>query len=360
MADAPEKEVEAEPEESLRDTIVAAAADTEAETETATETAKTETTEAATETEAAATETETTESETAKETDAEVQDEVDQTVEPTDAPAHWKLEHQEMFRKLDPDAQSFLMDRSKEMEAAHTRRSQEIAPMRKLSEAWQPYLNQVGSTPDQYFNAIAQTEHNLRSGTNEQRINILMGLARDYGVDFGQNGNGQQAPTAEEDPFGIQQKIMQAVGPLAHQVQQISGNFQQQSTAHQQAQTDAAQGQIESFREEKGADGKPAHPHYDEVYDDMLVLAQAKQQSGQSVDLAQLYEATCWSNASVRKKIQAGEAWTKRQAEQQKAAQQKAAAGSLTGGAGSRTEQPQEQLESGTYGGVESALLKRN
>ena len=343
MADEPENTEQAEPEESLRDTIVAAAADTDAAPEP--EKAPVEvdvTAEAAPETETAAPP----EAATVVPPEAGIEPpETKETPpEPTDAPAHWSLEHQEMFRGLDAKAQSFLMDRSKEMEAAHTKRSQEIAPMRKLSEAWQPYLNQVGSTPDQYFNAIAQTEHNLRSGTNEQRINILMGLARDYGVDFGQNGNGQQAPTAEEDPFGIQQKIMQAVGPLAQQVQQISGNFQQQSTAQQQAQTDAAQGQITNFREEKGDDGKLSHPYYDEVYDDMLVLAQAKQQSGQPVDLAQLYEATCWSNASVRKKIQAREAWTKRQTEQQKATQQRTATGSLTGGSGSRKEQPQDSL----------------
>ena len=50
-----------------------------------------------------------------------------------------------MFRGLDPKAQSFLMDRSKDMEADYTRKTQEIAPLRNAAEKWTPLSVQYTS-----------------------------------------------------------------------------------------------------------------------------------------------------------------------------------------------------------------------
>ena len=269
-------------------------------------------------------------------------EEVEKQPEPLDAPTHWAVEHQEMFRGLDPKAQAFLMDRSKNMEAAHTQRSQEIAPLRNAAEKWTPYLNQMGAEPSQVFDKLMQHEYGLRTGTNEQKINILLGLASDYQVDMRTNGNGQ-APSAEEDPFEIQAKIQSAVGPIVQQVQQMNGNMQQQGYSQQQASLTAAQQNIEQFRNSKGSDGKPAHPYYAEVEQDMLAMAQAKQAAGQPLDIAELYEQAIWSNASVRAKMQAAERHTSRQAEQQRQARAKVASGSLAGGGGSQVDQPKDR-----------------
>ena len=265
--------------------------------------------------------------------------------DPLDAPTHWAVEHQEMFRGLDPKAQSFLMDRSKDMEAAHTKRSQEIAPLRNAAEKWTPYLSQMQAEPSQVFDKLMQHEYGLRTGTNEQKINILLGLARDYQVDMRQNGNGDP-PSAEEDPFGVAEKIQAAVGPIVQQVQQMNGNMQQQQGYSQQASTAAAQKNVDEFRNRKGADGKPAHPYYDEVFNDMLAMAQTKQAAGQPpdiADLADMYERATWSNASVRAKMQAAERHISTQTEQQRQTRARTAAGSLAGGGGSQTEQPKDR-----------------
>ena len=270
---------------------------------------------------------------------AEVE-EVEAKPEPLDAPHHWAVEHQELFRGLDPKAQSFLMDRSREMDAAHTKRSQEIAPLRNAAEKWNPYLSQIQAEASQVFDSLMQHEYGLRTGTNEQKMNILLGLARDYGVNFGQNGNGEM-PSAEEDPFGIHEKIQAAVNPVMQQVQQLNGSFQQQGYSQQQASQAAEQKNIEEFRDRKGADGKPAHPYFSEVFDDMLAMAQTQKTAGQTPDLAQLYDQAIWSNASVRAKVQAAERHTSKQAEQQRQKRASIASGSLAGGGGSQTEQPE-------------------
>ena len=126
-------------------------------------------------------------------------------------------------------------------------------------------------------------------------------------------------------------------------MQQLNGNFQQQQGYSQQASTAAAQKSIDEFRDRKGADGKPAHPYFAEVFDDMLAKAQAKQAVGQPPDLAQLYEEATWTNASVRAKMQAAEKHTSRLAEQQRQTRARTAAGSLAGGGGSPAEQPKDR-----------------
>ena len=100
---------------------------------------------------------------------AEEVEEAEAKPEPLDAPTHWKVEDQELFRGLDPKAQSFLMDRHKDMEAAHTRRSQEIAPLRNAAEKWTPYLSQMQADPATTFDSLMQYEYGLRTGTNEQK-----------------------------------------------------------------------------------------------------------------------------------------------------------------------------------------------
>ena len=261
--------------------------------------------------------------------------------EALDSPAHWSLEHQEMFRGLEPKAQAFLMDRSKDMEAAHTRRSQEIAPLRNAQERWTPYLQQIQADPAQMFDSLVQHEYALRTGTNQQKLDLLFELGRVYGVTLPENGNGQPSP--EEDPFQIQQKIQAALMPLAQRVQQLTGQGAAQQQQAQVDQVDQAAQNIQAFRDATGDDKKPSHPYFAEVEADMLAMAQAKSAAGQPLDLAELYESACWTNASVREKMQASKAWQSRKTEQQRAARATTAAGSLAGGGGGSTEQPQDR-----------------
>ena len=269
---------------------------------------------------------------------------------PLEPPEHWSKEDQDLFLEQPAKVQQYLLDRSKAMEAAHTQRSQEIAPLRNVVGQWDGYLKQIQADPAQMFHSLLGFEYQLRSGTNEQKIQTLMQLAQAYGVEFAQQ---QAEPSAEEDPFGIQKQIAAAVDPIKQQLGQVSGGFQQQNQQTQQAEQARLQQQVRDFADEKGADGKLAHPYFSEVRQDMAALAQAKAAAGQPQDIAELYETACWSNPSVRAKMQAAaerkaEA-TKRKAEQERAKKAKRAAGSLSGsGGGGSTEQPKglrEQLE---------------
>ena len=284
----------------------------------------------------------------ASETSATGEGEAEADPDPLDAPTHWSAEHQEMFRELKADAQSFLLDRSRDMEAAHTRRSQEIAPLRNAVSTWEPYLRQQGHDPAQAFNALMQTEYTLRSGTNEQKLAMLEKLAIDYNVHLGAEATSDQW-TDENDPFGSNRAAAQAVQPVLQQMQQMQAGIQQQAHAGQSQQVQTVERQIEVFRTEKGADGKAAHPYFEEVMADMQVMAQANHLNGQPSDLAELYEKACWADASVRAKVQAAEkhkaSLDQRKTEQRRAKKARGATGGLSGGGGKSKEQPRSLRE---------------
>ena len=61
------------------------------------------------------------------------------------------------------------------MEADYTRKTQEIAPLRNAAEKWTPYLSNIQADPAQTFDQLMQHEYGLRTGTNQQKIEILLG-----------------------------------------------------------------------------------------------------------------------------------------------------------------------------------------
>ena len=256
-----------------------------------------------------------------------------QQLPPLDAPHHWPAEHQERFGKADREWQQWFLDRDKDMTAAHTRRSQEVAPLRQALERWGPALQQMNTHPMMLLEQAVPMLHTLLAGTNEQKANLLLSLARDYGVNFG----GPPEPTAEEDPFGFQKMLNSALnnrlGPVEQALQRLGGGLQGMHGQHQATQEAGAMRAIEEFRGATGDGGKPAHPYFDEVASDLLAMAQARSASGQPLDLAQMYEAACWANPPVRAKLQLAER-TKATAEQERARKAARASGGLEGGGG--------------------------
>ena len=108
------------------------------------------------------------------------------------APTHWSADAQRMFLGVPTEAQQFLLDQHKAMEAAHTKRSQEVAPLRKTLETWNPYFQKIGTTPDLMVADLLQFEHSLRSGTPQQKLQAIQEVAKNYGVELtAMNGNGQ-------------------------------------------------------------------------------------------------------------------------------------------------------------------------
>lgn len=259
--------------------------------------------------------------------------------ETLDAPAHWALEDQETFRALDPKAQKFLLGRSKDMEAAHTKRSQEIAPLRGVVQKWQPYLDKLGATPEQAVEALFAAEYTLRTGTEAQKKEAFLKLGRDYGISLEQ----PKANGAAQEDF-LTADIQKAVQPLQEELGTLRQTIQQRDQKAQQSQADQSAKQIEEFRNAKTEAGQPAHPYFDEVLDDMLDKAQAMHSRGLTPDLQKLYDDAIWVNPMVRAKLQAAQQHAaklqEKREQKEKVKKAKAANVSVTGESSAAPEQP--------------------
>ena len=197
---------------------------------------------------------------------------------------------------LPPEAQAPVLERMKELDAEFTRKTQELAEQRKQFEPlhgaasqWQPYLQQVGVTPDQAFQILVQKEYALRTGSPEQKLQTLAQIAQDYGISLG--GGNEQMPQ-HDDP--VVASLRQEIGQLK---QELGGFKQQQMTAQErQIQTE-----IDAFSGAKDPQGNPLRPHFAEVEADMVPFINA----GHSLDEA--YQRAIWANPAVREKLREAE-----------------------------------------------------
>jgi hypothetical protein len=245
-----------------------------------------------------------------------------------EAPQHWAAQDKELFGKLPPDGQKFLLDRHKAMEGDYTRRMQEIAPLRKAAEQWQPYLQQIGASPEQAFQALLGAEYALRTGTPEQKQQALRKLAADYEITLDQTA---QQPAADEyvDPqvAALNQKLAQLEAWKTSR-EQAEQQYQRQQQERQQSEL---QSTITNFATEKTEAGTPAHPHFEAVKETMAALIG----SGQAPDLKTAYDMAVWARPDLRQQLLTAqqEAAVKKAAEEAKARAQKAstAAASITG-----------------------------
>ncbi|MGI9489342.1 MAG: hypothetical protein ACR2RF_26330 [Geminicoccaceae bacterium] len=255
-----------------------------------------------------------------------------------DAPAHWALEDQETFRALDPKAQKFLLGRSKDMEAAHTKRSQEIAPLRHAIDRWKPYLDKRGATAEQAFEALIAAEYTLSTGTEAQKREAYIKLGKDYGISLEE----PKADGADQDFLSAD--IQKAVQPLQEDLGKLRQSIAQREQMAQQSQADQSAEQVRQFRDAKTEAGDLAHPYFDEVQAKMTTLAQAEVASGNTPDIQSLYDDAIKLVPSVWAKLQAAQQHAakkqQRREQKEKVKKAKSAGVSVTGVSSAPQEQP--------------------
>ena len=212
-----------------------------------------------------------------------------------EAPIHWPAQDRERFAELAKLqgaewVQDWLLGRHNDLEKAFYEKSQGIADFKRtwdpVQEMFAPYIAQ-GINPTQTVMQWANIANNLQQNPRE----TLSRLAQQYGVDFSQQEGEQQGFI---DPNV--QKLEQQIHQLTNYIQQQENNAVQ--TSQQQRLTE-----IQDFATQKTEAGEPAHPYFDEVIQEVTLLARAERQAGRQPNLKSLYEQAIWSNPTVREKI---------------------------------------------------------
>lgn len=269
--------------------------------------------------------------------------------QPLEPPTGWSAEDREEFRGATRKQQEFLLRTYRGMESAHTKRSQEVAPFRRVVQEFEPYLQRLGTTADRYFRALGDFEHTMRTGTNEERIDALFRFAQRYNVDFTNgNGDGRRRRSPQDDPFGVDAQVDEHVRPLRRENSDLRRRLDDREEREMQRQAEEAATAVREFESAKGEDGKPLHPYFQEVRIEMAEEAQALLDRGITPDLSKLYERATWANPDVRAKIlkdQEHAARAKVNGDRIQAQKDARATGGLAGGGGGGAAQPKSRLD---------------
>lgn len=184
----------------------------------------------------------------------------------------------------DPVVMQEFMRRSEEMHRGLESYREKALVGDNFQKAIAPFMDNIqasGVEPVQAVQALFNADNILRKGSQQQKVQALHQLARDYGIDIQQAA---QTPQQNFDPqvFGLQQKLTQ-----------MESWIQQQNLAREQQETQTLNSEITRFA------SQPDRVHFEEVRNDMAGLLQA----GMAADLNDAYEKACYANPTVRAKV---------------------------------------------------------
>ena len=220
----------------------------------------------------------------------EAADEPEEVAPGIEAPAHWAADFKDSFNALPPDAQEVFLQRYKDMEGDYTRKTQEVADIRRrasaLDEVMVPFRDEFARAGLDDIGAVRQLlgAHKFLRESPQQAI---AWLAQNYGINTEALAVSEQA----EDDFADPQ-----VKQLRDQVSQLQGYLQTQAQQQQQAAVADTQQQIDTFAKATVEDGSLAHPHFDAVRTTMGGLIQ----SGVAQDMDAAYEMAVYANPELR------------------------------------------------------------
>lgn len=257
------------------------------------------------------------------------------------APTNWAQADKDTFAKLPPEAQTILLDRHRAMEGDYTRKTQEIAHLKRefepVAQLLAPHMDAIraqGQTVPGIIQGWMNVERNLQTPATNART--LIEIAQRFGVNWQQVSDLLQAQPAQTAQPAVDPAQQAALQPLMTKMGQMEAYIaQQQQERLRQEQATLAQ-QITSFAGAKDATGQPLHPHFDEIRQDMGALMDAARIRGQTLDLDQAYDQAVFANPSTRAKVLAAQS-AAQQAKAQAEARAKAVAAqkagsSVTGG----------------------------
>lgn len=183
---------------------------------------------------------------------------------------------------LAPDIQSALNKSAEDFHRLATTHDEERNYGKQFKEVVAPYIAQMraeGANPIQATQALYDTAYRLRTGTPQQKGQLLWETARQFGADMSQ-GMTQQA----QQPFNpmLQQTLQE--------VQTMKAKMEQDAALRKQQEDANIQSQISTF----AAD--PKNVHFETVKAEMAALLSG----GVAKDLQDAYDRAVYSNPQTR------------------------------------------------------------
>lgn len=202
-------------------------------------------------------------------------------------PDSWSPAAKAKFSTLDPDIQAEIARREAEVHKGFTRQDEHRNLGKTFEQAVQPYMAMIrseGSDPVRATAALLQSAYTLRSGSPDQKEQLVLGLMSQFQIDPNrvfQRLAGGQSQQQQSDPQVVQ--LRQTVEQLQQRLMQGDQQVQQQ----EQAQINTT---IESFASD------PKNLYFANVKPEMAALLR----DGRAKDLQEAYDMACWARPDIR------------------------------------------------------------
>lgn len=206
------------------------------------------------------------------------------------APEHWSAEDRETFTSLPSAARQYLLKREKQYEQGIQQKAEE---QRAIQEAFGPYRDILKMRGVDEATAI-RTWTAAQQALELDPVTGFKMLIQQFTPDV------QEALKAElghrEAAVRDDDYVDPEVRELRKQLRDTQQQNSQTNAQYQQLRQQEALDQVRQFREATDESGKPLHPHFDKVVDDMRALLTA----GTVPDLKAAYEKAVWSLPEYR------------------------------------------------------------
>jgi hypothetical protein len=246
------------------------------------------------------------------------------STETIEAPLNWSARDRDEFTKIPSEHRGLILRRHKEMEADYTRKTQEIAEIRRnweeVSREFEPFKNALALNGT---NEVATIKRYVAIDKSLQQnpLETIKWLATQYNVNLSSSSSDETDSYVDPDILELrkQNQILQ------QEIGQFKGYIQQSNNV-------SVETQIKTFEEERDAHGNLKHPYFSDVVNDMAALLSVRKEK----DLRKAYEDAVYANPVTRQKqLQAekrNELLKQQEADRNKVAIAKRAASSITSG----------------------------
>ncbi len=196
-------------------------------------------------------------------------------------PTSWSADAKAVWASLPAAVQQAAFKREQEMVDGQRQWSEQrqtvertLAPLHELSQ-------QNGINWQDGLNRLLNVENQLRNPQTAPQM--IAQMAQAYGVDLAALVNGNPQPQRQQPQFDPNQLISQAREEARRETQTL-------------LQDQAINSQVQQFAAANGPDGKPVHPHFETVKQDMGLLLQ----SGKAQTMQEAYDKAVWLYPETR------------------------------------------------------------
>lgn len=221
---------------------------------------------------------------------------------PAAPPATWSAQAKAIYATLPEVARKEIAKR----EADYARGIQQYAESAKgfdrLMNEFKPYeamMRAEGSNPEVAVRSLMRTAYLLRQGSPQERGQLVMAIAQQFGADITPY-IGRQEADGQPDPMqNVHQTVNQMLSPVLQKFQQWEESKANESRMAEQAVVGEVSSKIEAFQSATNEDGTPKHLYFENV----RTLMSAYFANGQAKTLEQAYDMACWAHPEVRQAL---------------------------------------------------------